>query len=141
MRRSVATVNGCAVVVAGLAIGLAARGGTAWLIAAVAVADVALGIAAIAGLTMIQTLLPAGARRRGNGIFFALVTLIGVGLGPLLAGLMSDARGASGMTLASGIAAVAGVALALAIAGHLLGAGRIGYRGPIGIARAEGERR
>lgn len=127
-QRAPVAVNGGAIVIAGLAIGGSARFGAGWAVAGLAVADAALGVATVASLATIQLIAPPGARRRGNSLFFAAVTLIGAGLGPLLTGLISDTGGASGATLANGLVAMAGVGLVLAIGGHLLGQGGIGYR-------------
>jgi MFS family permease len=127
-RRAPVVVNGGAILIAGLAIGGSVRFGTGWAVAGLAMADAALGVATVASLAAIQLIVPPGSRRRGNGLFFAVVTLIGAGLGPLLTGLISDTGGASGTTLANGLVAVAVTALALAIGGHLLGGRSIGYR-------------
>lgn len=125
--RPIAVIGG-AIAIAGLTIAALARLGPGWALAALAIADGALGAATVASLATVQTLLPPGARRRGNSLFFAVVTLIGVGLGPLLAGAISDAGGASGATLATGLAIVAAAALALAIGGRLLAGRGSGYR-------------
>jgi hypothetical protein len=122
-------INSGAILIAGLAIGGSARLGAGWAVAGLAVADAALGVATVASLAAIQRLVPRSARRRGNSLFFALVTLIGAGLGPFLTGLISDKGGASGATLAGGLVAVAALALVLAIGGHLLGGRGIEYRG------------
>jgi len=91
-----------------------------------------LGVATVASLATVQLLMPPGERRRGNSLFFASVTLVGVGLGPLLTGLVSDTGGGSGATLANGLIAAAALALALAIGGHLLGGRGIEYRSASG---------
>lgn len=53
-------------------------------------ATLAIGLATFAGLFGWQQLVPATARTAANGLFLALVTVVGVGLGPLAAGVMTD---------------------------------------------------
>lgn len=131
-RRSPGITIAAALAVAG--IGLALLGTAPAIGVAVAVlvgVDLALGIAAAVGLAGIQAVVGDTRRRRVNSIFFALVTLVGVGLGPLLAGNLSDRNGATGAALARALAELAVPALVAAIAGHLLmvGAMRYGRRG------------
>ncbi|HEU4959875.1 MAG TPA: MFS transporter [Sphingomonas sp.] len=117
-RKPIATIAP-AIAVAGASIAMWGAAGTGPAIAALAVADFALGIATVASLTAVQAITPRHARHRGNSLFFALVTLVGVGLGPLLTGALSDEAGADAGALAHGIGWVAAAALLLAGAGHL----------------------
>jgi MFS family permease len=127
-------INAPAIAVAGGLIAAFATAGTGAAIVVLAIADVALGVATVAGLTAVQAITSPGARRRGNSLFFALVTLVGVGLGPLLTGVLSDGGGASGAALAHGIGWIAVAALLLAIAGDLLGRDAMRYRAAGGAA-------
>lgn len=65
------------------------------MVAAVGVigAGVTIGIALFAGLYGLQALVPADRRGVVNGAFMALVTLAGLGLGPVLTGMLSDGSG------------------------------------------------
>jgi MFS family permease len=85
---------------------------------ALAVVDLALGVAALAALTSIQARAPAAGRRCANSLFFALVTIAGVGGGPLLAGRLSDLGGAGGGALARALTEVAAIAVIVALAGE-----------------------
>jgi len=119
-----------ALTIAGLALAVLGQvGGLTVAVTVLAGVDLALGMAAAAGLSGIQALAGPLSRRRTNSVFFAGVTLVGVGLGPLLAGRLSDLGGASGAALASALAALAVPAVAAALAGHLLMAPRLRYRG------------
>jgi len=118
-----------ALAVAGIGLALLGTAPGIWAAVAVLVGvDVALGVAAAVGLAGIQALVGDTRRRRVNSIFFALVTLVGVGLGPLLAGDLSDRHGATGAALAWALAELAVPALVAAIAGHLLMVGAMRYR-------------
>ena len=89
--------------------------------AAIAMLNIVLGVASFAAIFGWQALWPAGERGAGNAAFMATITLVGVGAGPLLTGVMSEAGGGGGAALAralvvTGIAAAAvasGVALIL----------------------------
>ncbi len=61
-----------------------------------------LGIAGPAGLTGVSRLAPTGQVASANALFMGLVTLVGVGLGPTLVGLISDTvfGGAAGLRYA-----------------------------------------
>lgn len=96
--------------------------------AALVIADLALGVAALAGLAAVQSITPLMRRRRANSLFFALITLIGVGLAPLLTGALSDLGGASGPALARALGAIAAAALLIATIGHLLCRASLRYR-------------
>ena len=96
--------------------------------AALVIADLALGVAALAGLAAVQSITPLMRRRRANSLFFALITLIGVGLAPLLTGALSDLGGASGLALARALGAIAAAALLIATIGHLLCRASLRYR-------------
>ena len=109
----------------------------AWVIAsprlivavgAVALIDLLCGIAALAGLASLQSLAPAASRGRANSLFFALVTILGVGVGPLLVGVLSDAGHADAASLAHALGWVGLATLAVAAAGHLLGRAPMAYR-------------
>ena len=62
----------------------------------VAMANLTLGIASFCGLFGVQMLSPVSARVTVNGIFLALVTLVGVGVGPLLTGVLATVAGSGG---------------------------------------------
>jgi hypothetical protein len=80
----------------------------------------ALGAAAVAALASYQPLIPDRLRGAGNAVYFATVSLVGLGLGPPLIGLLSDALSAgSGDALGTALAVVAAaVALPAALLSH-----------------------
>ena len=117
-----------ALIVSGVAIAGLAGASAAAAVAALVIADLALGVAALAGLAAVQAITPLIRRRRANSLFFALITLIGVGLAPLLTGMLSDLGGASGAALARALGAVAVAALLIAAIGHLLCRASLRYR-------------
>ncbi|WP_266172046.1 MFS transporter [Dyella subtropica] len=77
------------------------------------------GTAAVAALAGLPMLLPAPLRDAGLRLFLVFITVLGVGLGPFVAGLVSDGMGAGGHGLSTALyvvcagAAVFGVASAL----------------------------
>jgi MFS family permease len=89
---------------------------------ALLVLTVCVGAAAVAALAGFQPLVPLRLRGRGNALYFATISLVGLGLGPPLVGLVSDRLGESsgGLTLALA-GTVAAVALPAAIASVLSG--------------------
>jgi predicted MFS family arabinose efflux permease len=92
------------------------------MVACVVAANLLLGVSSFAGLFGVQALIPPAARASVNGIYFALVTLIAVGSGPLLAGLLAE----SGLPIAAallGTGMIATLACAAAV-----GAGRATLR-------------
>ena len=62
----------------------------------VALANLTLGIASFCGLFGVQMLSPVSARVTVNGIFLALITLVGVGVGPLLTGVLATVAESGG---------------------------------------------
>ena len=60
------------------------------MVACVVAINLMLGVSAFAGLFGVQALIPAAARASVNGVYFATVTLVAVGTGPLLAGLLAQ---------------------------------------------------
>ncbi len=68
----------------------------------VAIANLTLGIASFCGLFGVQMLSPVSARITVNGIFFALVTLVGVGIGPLLTGALATFAHSGPATIGAG---------------------------------------
>ncbi len=74
------------------------------------------GIASFAGLFGVQALMPAARRGTGNGVFIAIVTLVGVGGGPALTGLFSTMGQRSDLrSLDRAIVATAAIAVAIAL--------------------------
>jgi MFS family permease len=115
-------VGGGAAVAAAGALALACAPGPGWAAAALFVITAGGGAAATAALSGLQPLCPPESREATTSLFLAFATVVGLGLGPLLTGIMSDrlfdgARGLSyalaAVTLAAG-AAVAGVSLCAA---------------------------
>ncbi len=82
-----------------------------------------LGVASFVAIFGWQKLWPAYARGVGNGAFMATVTLVGVGAGPLLAGLISQRGGGDGAALARALLTTGGAAAALAMLAALGSAG------------------
>jgi len=78
-------------------------------------ANLALGIASVSALAGLQRETPVADRPRINGYFFATITLVGLGIGPALTGMLSDA----GVDATSALAIVAAAMFALSIAAHL----------------------
>lgn len=86
------------------AISLALAHNLTGLIVAFFLATVSVGSAAVAALASWQALTPQKVRGRGSALYFAVVTAVGLGLGPPLVGLASDllvgqARLGAGMAL------------------------------------------
>lgn len=86
------------------AVGLALADDLIGLSVAFFLATVSIGSAAVAALASWQALTPQPLRGRGSALYFAVVTAIGLGLGPPLVGLASDllvgqARLGAGMAL------------------------------------------
>lgn len=90
---------------------------------AIAVLNVLLGIATIAGLTGMQNVSSALVRESVNGYFLAFTTLVGVGIGPALAGLLSGLEHGDGR-LGIALALVVVTALSTALASMTLVYGR-----------------
>ena len=84
--------------------GLVWAPGLASAIAGVAMANVTLGIASFCGLFGVQMLSPSASRVTVNGVFLALVTLVGVGAGPLLTGVLATPGPAAPLGASLGLA-------------------------------------
>lgn len=82
-------------------------------------ANLALGIASVSALAGLQRETPVADRPRINGYFFASITLVGLGIGPALTGVLSDAGADAATALPRALAIVAAAMLVLAIAAHL----------------------
>ncbi|MCK8457087.1 MFS transporter [Sphingomonas faeni] len=99
-----------AIILAGLATALLPLAGLIWApgltgaVIGVALTNLILGIASFCGLFGVQLLSPAATRVTVNGIFLALVTLFGVGVGPLLTGVLATiaGTGTAGTSIATG---------------------------------------
>jgi predicted MFS family arabinose efflux permease len=64
------------------------------------------GTAAVAALTGLPLMLPASLRDAGLRLFLIFITVLGVGLGPFIAGLVSDGLGAGGRGLSTALCMV-----------------------------------
>lgn len=93
-------------------------------VASLIVLLVTLGMAAFAGLFGVQLGIPPSLRVSVNGIYLAFITMVGVGVGPLLTGAIAtgtgtgtggDAAPLGGALLITGGIATAGCALAVAL--------------------------
>lgn len=107
---------------AGLVWGPGLAAGTA----SMAVMLVILGMALFGGLFGVQLAIPAHARVSVNGVYLAFVTMVGLGLGPLITGALSSVA-KSGTSLGSALLAtgvVAVTACAVAVAAVSLTRGR-----------------
>lgn len=91
--------------------------------ALLALVSLAGGGAAVAALAGLPAMLPAALRSAGARLFLIFVTVVGVGLGPLMAGLVSDAQGPGGDGLSSALSGVCLVAAALGLASASLARG------------------
>lgn len=113
------------VVMGGIAIGggafalLIASPPLAIALALLAVASLALGTASVSALAGIQRITAVTDRHRISGYFFATVTLVGLGTGPALTGMLSDASADPATALPRALAIVAGSMFGVAIAAHL----------------------
>jgi MFS family permease len=81
-------------------------------VASLAILLVTLGMAAFAGLFGVQLRIPPSSRVSVNGIYLAFITMVGVGLGPLLAGIVATGAGRGGTTLGQALLVTGGVATA-----------------------------
>lgn len=113
------------VVAAGMALALvsvvmlAAAQGLAMAAAGLAGLTIGGGFAAVIALVEVQALTEPRLRPQVGAVYLAFVSLIGVGLGPLLTGIVSDHGGAGPGGLAWALAAVVSVA-AIMVAGVVL---------------------
>lgn len=83
--------------------------------------SVALGAAALAALAGLQPLVPAGLRGGVTALYLAAVSLVGLGLGPPLVGLISDEAFPSAEGLGQALASVIVVAAVIGGAAALMG--------------------
>ncbi|UGB38275.1 MFS transporter [Frateuria soli] len=91
-----------------------------------ALISLASGCAAVAALAGLPAMLPASLRATAVRLFLVYITVTGVGLGPFLAGVVSDGMGQGGRGLSLALRLVcASVALSAAVAAWL---GRNGWR-------------
>lgn len=109
--------------------------GPALAMIGIAGVSVALGIASFSALFGWQALVPAHARGQGNGAFMATITLVGVGAGPLIAGLVSEHGGGGAHGLAAALMFTLGLAAVLATIAMGLSTGIGVIRRPTGLAR------
>lgn len=82
-------------------------------------ASLALGIASVSALAGLQRATPVADRPRINGYFFATITLVGLGIGPAMTGVLSDAGTDPATALPRALAMVAATMFVLAIGAHL----------------------
>jgi MFS family permease len=85
-----------------------------------ALASLAGGTAAVAALAGLPLMLEAPLRDLGLRLFLTFITLVGVALGPFMAGVVSDGLGLGGQGLSVALYQVSSVAAAIGIAAALL---------------------
>lgn len=78
------------------------------------------GTAAVAALAGLPAMLSPAQRDAGLRVFLAFITLVGVALGPFMAGVVSDARGLGGHGLSSALSEVCMVAAIAGVVASLL---------------------
>ena len=83
--------------------------------------SVALGSAALAALAGLQPLVPAGLRGGVTALYLAAVSLVGLGLGPPLVGLISDEAFNSAQGLGQALASVIVIAAVIGAVAALVG--------------------
>jgi sugar phosphate permease len=88
--------------------------------ALLAVASLLGGTAAVAALTGLPSLLDAPARDMGLRLFLTFTTLVGVAVGPYMAGVISDQLGVGGLGLSIALYKVCSFAAAAGVAAALL---------------------
>jgi predicted MFS family arabinose efflux permease len=86
-------------------------------------------VAAVAALAGLPSILPVPLRDAGLRLFLAFITVLGVGMGPFLAGLVSDGIGVGGHGLSTALYIVCAGAAAFGIVSALLA--RAGWRGAV----------
>lgn len=82
------------------------------------------GTAAVAALAGLPAMLDPSQRDAGLRVFLSFITVVGVALGPYLAGLISDAKGLGGHGLSLALSQVCMVAAIAGIAAAMLARGR-----------------
>ena len=82
------------------------------VICALAVAAIAASMAALCGLVAMQEMTPPSSRAVLGAVFLASTSLLGFGVGPLTAGMLSDAHGQSARALAGSLTLLLGVSAA-----------------------------
>ena len=88
-------------------------------LALLGIANLSLGMASVSALAGIQRATPMADRHRINGYFFATITIVGLGTGPALTGMLSDASADPTTALPRALAIVALAMFCLAVAAHL----------------------
>lgn len=88
-------------------------------LALLGIANLSLGMASVSALAGIQRATPMADRHRINGYFFATITMVGLGTGPALTGMLSDASADPTTALPRALAIVALAMFCLAVAAHL----------------------
>lgn len=88
-----------------------------------ALVSLAGGMAAVAALAGLPQMLPVPLRGPAARLFLVFITVVGVGIGPFVAGLVSDGLGAGGNALSTALYLVCATAAAIGIGAALLAHG------------------
>lgn len=124
------------VVAALAAAGLAASGTAAWAVAALTVAKIGCGFAAVVVLIELQTVIGPDLRPQVLTVYLALASFVGVGMGPLLTGVISDQGPAGPATLSWALAGVTAAAAFVVVGLGLTFSGRWRQLGLLSAERA-----
>ncbi len=111
---------GLAVALAGVALSVVA-GGPIIACAGLAVGALGASTASLAGMTAMQVMSPKGSKGALGAIFLGVTSLVGFGVGPLTAGLISDYRGSAPMALSASLLILITAAAAVGVLASLAG--------------------
>lgn len=120
-------------------LGVVSASSTMFALVATGAFNLVLGLATFAGLFGMQELTPIALRGSTNGYFLAFATLVGTGVGPSVAGLLSDlGNGKTSLGIAMALLITMGLCVLVAGAATLLMRGRFAMVASAATAGASG---